>query len=54
MKFVKCLLRTLPLPAGDGCTIGGSSMKGEVSNEWYVGYDNPAAGPHPSSIFSST
>lgn len=23
----------------DGCTIGGSSEKGKVSNEWYVGYD---------------
>jgi hypothetical protein len=24
---------------GDGCTIGGTTAKGEVSNEWYVGYD---------------
>ena len=24
---------------GEGCTIGGTTAKGEVSNEWYVGYD---------------
>ena len=24
---------------GDGCTIGSTTAKGEVNNEWYVGYD---------------